>query len=66
MAAKHFKAPVRATLDSVMKPVVVEAPAVAPKASSAWVAHVRETREKIGGTMKEAMKTAKASYARPQ
>ena len=65
--AKHFKAPVRATLTSVrdgLKPRVVESVVepVAVSGTSSWLAHVRETQAKTGVTMKDAMRVAKESY----
>jgi hypothetical protein len=69
--AKHFKAPMKATISSVrgslMKSPIMPDPdaAVSPAASkpvSSWLNHVRETHAKNGGSMKDAMRLAKESY----
>ena len=63
--AKHFKAPVRATLQSVMAPRELAPRVVAPTAevkSSTWMAHVKETQASTGGSLKDAMRVAKTTY----
>ena len=65
--AKHLKLPYKATLKTLtqtMKPVEEQVKPEAPlqKPMSNWLSHVNEYRTKNGGTMKEAMRSAKGTY----